>query len=118
MLKKRKLAVLLYLRRKYRQNKVAKRKYWVRPTITLTQRKSHSCYFTLNQEQREQEPRSFFSFYRMNAIQFDILLAKVRSKINKIYWIREPISPAERLAITLRWVVKSNYEKYMKATKY
>lgn len=56
-------------------------------------------------ELRAEEPELYRNFLRMNSEQFDHLLALVRPSIQKENTnMRESISPAERLVLTLRYL--------------
>lgn len=46
----------------------------------------------------------FFKFYRMSPALFDKLLGFVAADLTRQHFIREPLEPGERLAITLRLV--------------
>ena len=76
------------------------RDFWVRPINQDRYLKGE--FFTLYKDLREY-PDKFFRWYRMSIKQFDYILEKVQlvlQKENNNY--QDPISPAERLAITLR----------------
>jgi hypothetical protein len=92
------VAVCLYLRR--RRAKKNKR-LWVHSVNTT--RKVHGEFHHLVQELRLDDAR-FYQYFRMNRGTFDILLQRVESRITKKTTnYREPVSPAQRLAVTLRW---------------
>lgn len=53
---------------------------------------------------REGDQQFFFKFYRMSPALFDKLLGFVAADLTRQHFIREPLEPGERLAITLRLV--------------
>lgn len=48
------------------------------------------------------DPSLFYKFYRMSRVTFDILHALVEERMTKKWLCCEPVSSAERTAITLR----------------
>ena len=62
------------------------------------------------EELRVEDPRALKKFLRMERPQFDELLGKVENVIVKQDTVmRESISPAERLAITLRFLASGKH---------
>jgi len=59
-------------------------------------------YHGLIQEFRKYDPERFFQQFRMDKDTFDRLVLMVSPNIQKAKTHRLPISPAERIAITLR----------------
>ncbi|KAH7973671.1 hypothetical protein HPB49_003800 [Dermacentor silvarum] len=57
---------------------------------------------TMMRRMREGDHGFFFKFYRMTPQMFDTLLAFVVTDLTSQNFIREPLEPAERLAIALR----------------
>ncbi|KAH8037974.1 hypothetical protein HPB51_020255 [Rhipicephalus microplus] len=53
---------------------------------------------------REGDQQFFFKFYRMSTALFDKLLDFVASDLPRQHFIREPLEPGERLAITLSYL--------------
>ncbi|KAM7281363.1 hypothetical protein ISCGN_006413, partial [Ixodes scapularis] len=53
------------------------------------------------QRMREGDLEYFKKHYRMTPQQFDFLLSLLREDLERQYLCREPICPAERLAMTL-----------------
>lgn len=54
------------------------------------------------QKMREGDLEYFKKYYRMTPDQFNFILTLVRQDLEKRYLCREPICPAERLAMTIR----------------
>lgn len=54
------------------------------------------------QRMRNGDVEYFKKYYRMTPHQFDFLLSLLREDLERKHVIREPICPAERLAMTLR----------------
>ena len=74
---------------------------WVRPI--LLRRDQCGEYHTLVAEMRESDHNEHFKYFRMSVGDFDELLAIIQVKIAKTCTqMRDPISPGERLAVTLR----------------
>ncbi|KAH8021172.1 hypothetical protein HPB51_012567 [Rhipicephalus microplus] len=53
---------------------------------------------------REGDQQFFFKFYRMSPALFDKLLGFVAAHLTRQHFIREPLEPGERLAITLSYL--------------
>lgn len=100
--KERKVLILLLLRRRKRKLQVKiSRRFWVRNIYK--QRKAQGAFNNLVAEMRLTDHETFFNFYRMAPCTFDDLLSKVGPLINNSpNYVREPISSAEKLSITLR----------------
>ena len=117
------LLLALHLRR--RRHKKTLRSSWVRPIFT--RRRQQGEYHNLLQEMRLSDPESHFRYLRMSKERFDSLLAKVSIAINHYKYysrtdyqyeqvtpllthrtynssVRASIEPAERLALTLRYL--------------
>ena len=94
----------LILATAYHLNSRRKRKRtWVRPW--LGRRKVHGAYHALTQELAEEDPQSFLNFARMDKNDFDDLLKMVSPLIKRRNTcMREAISAAERLSLTLRYL--------------
>ena len=90
------LLALLHRRRKRRRRE---RKMWIRPI------------FTQQQEMRLSDPQSHFRYLRMSKERFDILLSQVGPLLAKRHYYsphRAEIPPAERLAVTIRYLATGN----------
>ena len=100
------LCAAVTLLRNRRQKSVLKKKqqkrFWKR---SIFQRRGfHSEYFTLFQELRG-DPEFLYKYIRMSKSRFDHLLSLVKDKLKKEETnMRKPISPGERLLITLRYL--------------
>ena len=101
------LTVLLSWRQKRRR---LKRTMWVRSI--LSQRWQRGEYHTLLQEMRLNDTQAHFSYLRMLRERFEHLLAIVGPLLvrRENYWsaIRANITPAERLALTIRYLATGN----------
>lgn len=94
---------LLWLRKRRRRRQQSRRSCWVRPI--LLRREQCGEFHTLVQEMRESDPQAHQRYFRMSVEEFDEILGKVAPQIAKACThLRDPIEPAERLAITLRYV--------------
>ena len=63
-------------------------------------------YHALIQEMRLFDHSSFYKYFHMSPAKFDELLSRVGPVISRrVTRMREPISPGERLAVTLRFLV-------------
>ena len=71
----------------------------------LLRRKQRSAYNTLLKELHTEDPNEFRNYFRMDKTTFKMLLEKVRPLIKRQDTkLREAISAAERLAVTLRFL--------------
>lgn len=78
----------------------SERKYWVHPLI---ENRENSKKFLVFFNDLRKYPEKFFDYYRMSINSFDELLQKVRESISKNYTqLRNPITPEERLTVTIR----------------
>lgn len=81
------------------------KRFWTRKF--LKQRKDLGAFWSLvpvllNPDPNEMRPETYVNYFRMSPENMDVLLEKVKPLIQKKMWVREPISPAERLALTIR----------------
>ena len=93
------------------------RDIWVHPLNE--ERTEKGEFYTHYTDHRQFEDR-FFELYRMTVAQFDELLYIVGPRILKQETnFRRPLSPEERLAITIRYVIVSTFIHYsVKQSKY
>ena len=97
---RRRLLLLLLLRR--RRSRLRKRT-WVRK-INIKRREKGE-YHALIQEMRLSDKDSFYKYFRMSPQRFDHLLGVVGPSLTRQHTnFRFPISPGERLAVTLRFL--------------
>ncbi|KAF0311816.1 hypothetical protein FJT64_017407 [Amphibalanus amphitrite] len=81
----------------------ARRRYWV--AEVLQRRQARGEFFNLVQELRAVDPDRHHAYFRMSRETFDLLLAKIGPSITRQCTnFREPIDPAQRLAVTLRYL--------------
>lgn len=90
---------------KMRRNK---RRYGVHPIWKERKNKGH--YHNLIREMRNQESEFFRKYLRMTPSSFDKLLKLIQDRMKK-YSQNEPISPGERLAVTLRFLATGDSYK-------
>ena len=83
------------------------RSVWVHPINSLHMQKGE--FYTLYPDLRHFQPK-FFSMYHMNSLKFDRLLAVLAPKIQKKWTkFQSPLSPEQKLVITLRYEILSIY---------
>ena len=88
-----------------------KRSTWARKW--LRRRRQRSIYSNLVQELREEDPDEYLKYLRMTTTTFNILLEKVRPYIEKKNTaMRNSISAAERLTVTLRFLATGELNSY------
>ena len=101
----RKLLLLLLLRR--RKSRRLRRK-WVRNSVVRkinTERLIKGEYHSLIAEMRMFDTEIFFKYFRMTPSRFDHLLSLIGTALyRKGTVMRSPVSPGERLAVTLRFL--------------
>ena len=99
------LLTLAYVRNKRKQLTLKsrnKRTTWMKE---IFKRKERGEYKNLYQELRSFDRENFFRYIRMSKDRFDHLLSMVMPLLQKQSTrLREPISPEERLVITLRYL--------------
>ncbi|KAL8567149.1 hypothetical protein ACOMHN_033051 [Nucella lapillus] len=96
------LASIAYIRRQRRDRK-RQRRWWVRPW--LERRAHYGAYHQLMKELEVEDPESYNNFVRMDPAHFQSLLTAVEPLLQKQETnMRDSISPAERLAVTLRFL--------------
>nr|XP_012233675.1 PREDICTED: putative nuclease HARBI1 [Linepithema humile] len=91
------LALLLAKKNK----RVKKKRFWVAPIFK--KRYEHGFYHALLPTLKLEDLR-FHNYFRMSTMQYEELLAIVGPHLEKQYVVREPISAAERLTLTLRFL--------------
>jgi hypothetical protein len=75
----------------------------------IQRRQIHGAYNALMQELSTEDPKGFQNVLRMGKTDFQELLTKVTPDIQRQdTWIREAISAAERLPITLRYLATAD----------
>lgn len=86
-----------------RLNSKRRRRIWIHPM--LEHRKIESEFFTLHKELMDDETK-FYQYYRLSKDQFNYVLNKIRRDITKNNTtFREAITPIEKLAVCLRYVI-------------
>lgn len=87
------------------QKKTKKRKIWVRSWLAAPRRELYGQYAQLLQELHREDPKGFKNFLRVPPELFHDMVQRVSKCLQKQRtWMREPLSPAHRLAITLRFL--------------
>ena len=102
---------LLYRRRSKRRRT---RNVWVRSIFCKRQEQGE--YANLLQEMRLSDPQCHSNYLRMSKTRFDIVLSHVGPLLTRrLYFSRQraEIRPAERLAVTLRYLVTGNSQLSM-----
>ncbi|XP_018360388.1 PREDICTED: uncharacterized protein LOC108759435 [Trachymyrmex cornetzi] len=94
------VALLISKKRNYR-----KKRFWT--SQFLSQRKTHGAYYTTIPTLLRNADL-FSNYCRMSKTQFEDLLTLIGSQITKQTFIREPISPDQRLFLTLRYLASGD----------
>ncbi|XP_011705567.1 PREDICTED: uncharacterized protein LOC105460769, partial [Wasmannia auropunctata] len=112
-IRRRLLVAAMLLDRKKRKYK--NRKYWV--SNFLTQRDTNGAYnVTIPALLRDSD--LFVNYCRLTRTQFEQLLVLIAPKIKKKMFLREPIEPAQRLLLTLRYLASGDSMMSMKYQYY
>ena len=99
-------AAYLLLEDEEEQLKTRRRKVWVRDWVA--KRESDGCYMKLLRELRADHTSLYRNFLRMKADDFDFLLNLCTPLIKKKdTYFRKAISAGERLAVTLRTIIRT-----------
>jgi hypothetical protein len=104
------LIFLLWCRKRRRRKRKYKKRFWVIKDI-LKSRKQLGEFHRLLQEMRLNDHESFFQYFRMTPERLEELLCLVRPYLIKNSTTREPISPGERLAVTLRFLATGDSQQ-------
>ena len=89
------------------ENEDTGRRFWVRKIFQ--ERKKYGLYHILTDELRLFDKEYFFRFVRMTPQRFEHLLSLVGPHLQQTTTkMREPISPAERLVLTLRFLASGD----------
>ncbi len=95
-----------------RRRRGGRRPLWSRMWLGPSRRESFGLYDQLMVELRREDPVAFKNFLRMDTEMFDEMLERLRPRITKqLTWMREPLDPGLKLAITLRHLASG--AKYM-----
>ena len=106
--RRRLLLLLLLLRRRRRYQRVI-RSTWVRDIFQS--RVNRREYHALINEMRLVDHESFYKYFHMTPHRFDTLLSLVGPALTRqTTQMRTPISPGERLAVTLRYLVTGDHD--------
>ena len=90
------------------ENEDTGRRFWVRKIFH--ERKKYGLYHILTDELRPFDKEYFFRFVRMTPQRFEHLLSLVGPHLQQTTTkMREPISPAVRLVLTLRFLASGEY---------
>lgn len=80
-----------------------RRRYWSRSWLRPERRRQFGLYDQLMVELRQEDPVAFRNFMRMPPEMFQEILTRVEPRITKKQtWMREPLEPGLKLALTLR----------------
>lgn len=100
-LMKKKIIVAYYIYRKKKIEKKREVRFWIHPI--LEKREEYGAFHTLVKNQLRENEDKFYNYFRMQKTTFDNLLQKLSQELkHQDTFMRESISPAERLAVTLR----------------
>ena len=104
MKNRRKLLAILSLYRYLRRRRANKsRSVWIRPWIG--RRQKFGVFATLVQELHQEDKEKYKQYFRVDPTGFQAILGKVGPAIKKQDTsMRKSITPAERLAVTLRFL--------------
>ena len=93
------------------ENEDTGRRFWVRKIFQ--ERKKYGLYHILTDELRLFDKEYFFRFVRMTPQRFEQLLSLVGPHLQRTTTkMREPISPAERLVLTLRFLALCDLQNW------
>lgn len=102
------IAIVLLSRRKRRQRSSKRKRIWVRDWIR--NREHSGVVDNLLQELRLGDETLYKNFLRMSAADFDYLLEKISPLIKRRDTLmRQAITPAERLTLTLRYLATGEF---------
>jgi hypothetical protein len=104
-------AILLILLKRKKE----KRKYWIRPAIS--RRHSKGEFTMLVKEIEKEDDAWFYKYMRMNRTNYQLLVDLVKKDIcKKSTNMRMPISPEERVALTLRYLAHGDSMQFIAIT--
>ena len=113
LLIKKKLILLQILHRRKQRSK-SKKRFWVRKIYAERQQKGE--FHLLVKDLRLHDQEYFFKYFRMSPSTFDELLSFIAPLIIKQRTVmRDPVGPAERLAVTLRYLVTGDAQSTIAA---
>ena len=93
------------------ENEDTGRRFWVRKIFQ--EREKYGLYHILTDELRLFDKEYFFRFVRMTPQRFEHLLSLVGTHLQRTTTkMREPISPAERLVLTLRFLASGDLQNW------
>ena len=85
------------------EEKTRDRQVWARDW--MRRRQARGAFHQLVPELASEDEEAFINYFRMNQVKFHFVTARIQEKIaKKNTLMREAISPAERLAVTLRYL--------------
>ncbi|XP_071579318.1 uncharacterized protein [Temnothorax nylanderi] len=90
---------------KKKKRSYSKKRFWVSPICS--QREQHGFFEAILPSLRL-ENLGFYNYFRMNSTKMEELLTLVGEDLIKQNCIRKPISPAQRLALTLRFLASGD----------
>ena len=102
------IAIIIARRQRRRRN----RSVWVREWIK--NRPQLGAYHELVQELKLSDIQGYRNFLRMDPATFELLLSKVGPLVtHQDTVMRKAIAPAERVALTLRFLATGNFNHYI-----
>ncbi|CAH1992755.1 unnamed protein product [Acanthoscelides obtectus] len=100
---KKKIVLAYYVYRRLKKQERRKRRFWIHPI--LKKRGELGAFHTLVKNQLREDEAKFYNYFRMQKTTFDKLLQKLSQKLkHQDTNMRQSIPPAERLAVTLRYL--------------
>ena len=85
------------------EEKTRDRQVWAKDW--MRRRQARGAFHQLVPELASEDEEAFINYFRMNQVKFHFVTARIQEKIaKKNTLMREAISPAERLAVTLRYL--------------
>ncbi|XP_036143028.1 protein ALP1-like [Monomorium pharaonis] len=99
------IALLINEVQKKKKRNYSKKRYWVEPIFQ--ERKLHGFYHAIFPVITLEDSR-FRNYFRMSVTQYEELLCIIAPSLTKQTVIREPIPPAERLSMTLRFLASGD----------
>lgn len=106
------IALQRYVAARRRQRRKRRRCMWSKNWLGPVRRRQFGLYDQLMVELRREDQKAFANFLRMPPAMFDEILNRVYPRIVKqTTWMRDPIAPGMKLAITLRHLASG--AKYM-----
>ena len=113
---RRRVAVVQFVVDHLLRRDQAARRFWTRSWLTQEKRLEQGAYYNLLVEMEAGDPSGFTNFLRVNSDMFYELEGRVHDRIEKqLTFLREPLEPGLRLAITLRYMATGDSYRSLEA---